>query len=152
MKEKMVSILAAGLLLMPGIVLAKTQKCVTTEVKKFRNEQREERREFIEAQRKENREFRRTLKDMTPEERIEAIMPHWENQYQERREFNKKMYEKNIAQLKDRLENNEKLADAQKSEIISLFENQHTENVAFRDQQYKENIKKIVFLSCFLIT
>lgn len=140
MKKRIIGVLVAGLLLIPGVVMAKGAKCVRApEVKKFRNEQKKERKEFIHAQREENREFRKTLKDMTPQEKAEAVISRWKNQYQKRREFGEKMYEENIARLKDRLENNEKLTEVQKEELANFLKEQHAENIAFHDQQYKEN-------------
>jgi len=46
-----------------------------------------------------------------------------------------------IAKLKERLANNTKLTDAEKTDVVAFFEQQYKENVAFRSEQHEENMK-----------
>ena len=63
-----------------------------------------------------------------------------EQEYRQHRARVKVAHEKYMIFLKEKLARNKKLTEAQKSEILAFFDNQHKKNDAFLDSQHKENI------------
>ncbi len=51
-----------------------------------------------------------------------------------------RVHQKNRDFLKNKLANNTKLTDAQKSELANYMESQNQENISFRDQRHSENV------------
>ncbi|MBU4200054.1 MAG: hypothetical protein KKG09_05300 [Verrucomicrobia bacterium] len=111
-----------------------------TAVKGHRAQQTQERKAHFQQQKSENKEFRQGLKDIKGQDKTEAIVEHRETQYQENKGFIQTQHTENMAFLTERLANNKKLTDTQKSELTSFFESQYHENVSFRDTQHSANI------------
>lgn len=84
-------------------------------------------RAHFEQQHAENEAFRKTLKDMEPAEAIAAIKEHRTRQYQENLIFFSAMKDKRA----DRINNNDRLSDDQKAELISFLEVMYARRVAF---------------------
>lgn len=134
MNQKMLLVITVSLLAFPGLALAEEGKRSA-----FRQEKQEKIKAHREEQRAQNKEFRQTLKNMSPEERANAVKAHHAEQYVKNTAFRQKAYEENMARLKDKLANNPKLTDAQKSELINTFEKRHQENMSYRERCHNEN-------------
>ncbi len=105
----------------------------------FHSGQKGKRKEHYQQQKTENKEFRKTLKNMSPEEKTSAVKKHRDTQYGENKAFHEKMHQEKIAHLKEKLATDKKLTDAQKTDLINFYETQYQENAALRDKQHEEN-------------
>ena len=97
-------------------------------------------KEHFRQQRDENRALHKSLKDLSPEERLDAIKEHYGTQHSENIAFFEELHDKAGAALRERLANSDKLTEEQKQEILGFFEQQYHENVAFRDGRYADTI------------
>ena len=138
MHRKIFCIVFVAVFMVPAFVSGRQGR--DKQNREFHRQQQQERMEYQYQQRQENLNLRKTLPEMTPEERQEAIRQHRDIQYQENRAFKEKMHEENMAFLKERLSHNKRLTEQQKEELIHFYEQQHDENINFRDQQHKENV------------
>lgn len=111
---------------------------------KEREQQRQEREAFFAKQRQENEAFRKTLKDMTPEQRAAAVKAHRDQQYAEAKQFIAQQHTENMAFLKERLAKVKGLTDAEKDELIAFCEQQYGEAVSFRDQRHQDAINQLM--------
>ncbi len=135
MNNAIFSLVLALLLASPTIVLAEEGQG-----KAFRQEQKAKVQGHRKEQQEKNKEFRAGLKDMKPEDRKKTMGEHRETRYQENKAFHQKTHERNMSFLKEKLANNKKLNDAQKTELINFFESQYQENVSYREAKHNENI------------
>ncbi len=108
---------------------------------------REEIKAHMEEQRAENETFRAGLKNIDDDKRTAAIVEFREGQYAESVKFHEQIQTERISALKARLEENDKLSDAAKSDLISFFESQHKENASFRQERHDATLKYVASLS-----
>ncbi len=99
-------------------------------------EKRMEARKRLAEHLQEAQAFRATLKDMTPEQRQEAIKKHVAEQYAKATAAMAKKHQERMAALDKRLGNAQKLTDAQKQEIKAFAEKQYQERTAFVAKQH----------------
>lgn len=133
--KKIVSFILIGFILSVGNVFAERG-----DKKEFRQGHKQDRKAFWSTKRAENKEFRKEVKALPEGERASAVVQHREGQYTEAKEFREKMHGENMAFLQDKLAKNQKLTDAQKTDLIEFMEKQHQENISFRDQQHAESM------------
>ncbi len=134
MKKIIASLIAVG------FMFATTSAFAYGEHQTFRYEQKEKRKTFWAGQKAENREFRGGLKNLPPEQRASAIAQHRKGQFSENKAFREKLHNENMTYLKDKLANNKKLNDAQKTDLINFMDKQYQENTSFRDQRHSDNM------------
>ncbi len=106
----------------------------------FHSRQKEKVKNFQEQQHKERRTFRESLEGKSLEEKKQALKDFLKSQRTGKQEFREKMHEENKAFLRERLEKNKKLTEAEKAELINFFEEQYQENVLFRQGKASEQI------------
>ena len=94
---------------------------------------------FRQKQRQADEQFRATLKGMAKDQRIAALEQHRQQDHQQAMDFWAQQHEASMAFLKERLAQNTKLDDAEKTELIAFFEQQYKENVDFRNGQFAES-------------
>jgi len=96
-------------------------------------------RELTDEQIEANEKFRRSLRDMDPEQRREAILIHRAETLGEKSEFAEQRRQQNYEHLKQRLDNNPYLSEEEKDELIKHFQNKLDEGMPFRQIQIAEN-------------
>lgn len=109
----------------------------------FRHELRDKVKAYHDEQQKENKEFRESLKDLDPEERSKAVVEHNHKRHQESKEFMQNVHQERMEHLKERLNNSEKLTDAQRQEVLGFAEQQYKDASSFWEQQHKESAEFI---------
>lgn len=82
---------------------------------KFKEQRKQERKQFIETQKSENQAFRESLKDLSKEEKMAAIKSHREAQVAERKEFAEKSYQDKVK----RIRMSDQLTDEQKAQKLA---------------------------------
>ena len=135
MKNTIITLALVLLLAVPVLV-----KAEEGQGKAFRRGQRQKVQQHRQEQRKENKEFRAGLKDVKPEERKSAMATHRETKYKENAAFREQIHNENMTFLRNKLANNKKLTDAQKTELVNFFESQYQENSSYRQQRHNENV------------
>jgi hypothetical protein len=82
-----------------------------------------------------NKKFRESLKDMSKADRVKAIEEHRLTRFRENDAFRQKLHEDEMAFLKERLSANTKLTDADKEDLLRVFDEQYKENVLILRQR-----------------
>ncbi len=129
----------AVLVMVMSLVVPQAAFAGQGEGKAFHKGQSEKARAYREGERKEFREFKKTLEGKSEEEKAKAIAEYRKAHRAERQEFRKKMHEEKMAFLKDRLDKNKKLSDAEKEDLLKFIEDQHTKRMTHREGQRAEN-------------
>lgn len=142
MRTILALVLAGGLVLSGPAVFAKGGKGGGGDKGAKNTEQRKERKEekkaFKDKQKTERKEFKQSLKEKSPEERKQAMQQFNQQQLAEKKAFYAERNAENMAMLKERLTKNPKLSDAQRTEILSHFQAQQNENVAYNETSQKK--------------
>ena len=142
MKRGIFIIGAIVLLLVPSTVMAERGRRHS-----WRGRNKEEVREHHRNQKKENRAFREGIKDLPASEKAQKIMDHRNAQFQENQAFHEKLHEERMAQLKERINKNDKLTDAQKDKILKFKEDQYNEINSLQQKQHDAHIAQIESLT-----
>ena len=139
-RSKTLTKIIAGSLVIACLTIPQIAWAKQDEVKSFHLGQKQERKEHKLQKKQENQQFRSTLKGLTPQEKTNAVLEHRETQYGENKAFHQKLHDENMAFLNQKLANNKRLTDEQKTELVNFTNNQFQESSSFRDQQHAENI------------
>lgn len=109
------------------------------EMKAYRNKQKEVQKEYKENKKEENKAFHETLKDVSPNEALTAIIAHRKTQYSETQTFMTKLYNEFVTNAKEIMAKNE-VPDEKQAELLKKFEAHRNKGLA----KHKERHDKLI--------
>jgi hypothetical protein len=112
----------------------------------FREEIRDEIREYVDDQRSENQEFRKTLEGLAPAQRCAAIKKQRETQHAENVAFAGQEYRKVVERMKQRMTERGVPAERQ-AIILSAMAERHAKRSALAEKQFRERMALLETLS-----
>lgn len=97
-------------------------------------------KERLNRLKEENREFAESLKNMSPEERIIAIVERQKEQSQKWLERKEEALKKRLERLRERLAQTDKLTESQKTNIFQFVENKYRQELEYGKNMAREYI------------
>lgn len=123
-----------------SVILATTLAIPLTVMAKEPGARREQNKAHRQEQRQENQAFRKTLKNLTPEQRQTAIIEHRNSQFAENVARHEQIHQEHMTKLRAKLAANSELTDAQKQEILNKAHQSYQEKVAKFQEQHQANM------------
>ncbi len=139
------TLICAVSLMVPNAALAKQRshpgqgpfsgiRCETRkQVQDFQAEQQQKRKEFFES-----------VKDLSPQDRQQAVIKHMEEQEPVRKKFFEDLHAANLAKLTQQLSENPDLSDEKKQDILASFNARHQERLQQRNARYTERKNQVL--------
>lgn len=143
MKASVLAFLIAAALVLPTTVFAQESQNSKRENRaENRAERKAERKDYYQGQRAENQDFRKTLKDMSPEQKAEAIISHRETQFAENVAHHEALHQERMKKLRDRLSANTEMTAEQKQEILTKAQKEYEVKAAAAKAKRTEKLEE----------
>ena len=141
MTASVLTVLIAVALVLPTTVLAQESQSSKRENRaENKAERKAERKDHYQGQRAENQDFRKTLKDLSPEQKADAVMSHREAQFAENVARHEALHQERMEKLRERLSANTEMTAEQKQEILAKAQKEYEEKAASAKAQRTEKL------------
>jgi len=129
------------LILLAGMLTATPLAAAEQPTDGFRARFRERITAHREQQREKNQNFRQKLKNLKPQERLQAIRAHREDLFRQNREFARSMHQERLEHLKQRLAQNDWLTESQRAEALRLAEEMFQKRLRFQEERHRQEME-----------